>query len=51
MFNYKFTYNSPEFGEIEVQGPKMEVEDVIKEIERMYPEAIDIQVISIEEVV
>lgn len=45
MTKAKFAYNEPRFGEIETETVMNEFE-LIREIEQMYPEAIDIEIIE-----
>lgn len=43
---YKFTYNEPMFGDIEIEGPELDQDEVIKAIEQSYPEAVDIEILN-----
>lgn len=45
----KFAYNEPRFGDIEIEGPSLTDEEIVKEIEMSYPEAIDIELLEKEE--
>lgn len=51
MQKVRFAYNEPMIGMFENDGPDMTVEEILKEIEIDYPEAIDVEIIEIEETV
>lgn len=48
MKKIKFAYNEPRIGDIEIEGPDMNEEDILRLIEDQYPEAIDVEVIETE---
>lgn len=50
MQKINFEYNEPRFGVIEVEGPDLGEEDILKLIEQEYPEAIDVEIIGREEI-
>lgn len=52
MVRAKFSYDEPRFGSIEIEGDTTGIDNdfVIDQIERMYPEAVDIEIIEIEEI-
>lgn len=50
MKKYEFFYNEPRVGSIEIDGPDMTEEDVLREIERQYPEAVDVELGTYEEI-
>jgi len=50
MHKVKFAYNEPRIEEIEVEDSTLSDEDLIREIEAMYPEAIDIEILEVEEI-
>ena len=45
----KFAYNWPQFGEVEV-NQEMTEEEIIKCIEQSYPEAVDVEILEIEDI-
>jgi hypothetical protein len=45
-----FTYWSPMTGTFDYEGPEMTEEDILREIERQYPEATDIELIRLENI-
>jgi hypothetical protein len=51
MKRYEFFYNEPRVGSIDIDGPEdITEEDVIRHIELQFPEAIDIELGTFEEV-
>lgn len=48
-FTARFAYNEPRIGNIEVTGPRLSNEEIMKQIEESFPEAIDIEILDIEE--
>jgi hypothetical protein len=50
MKKFEFAYNEPRLGSIEIEGPDISEEDILRMIEEEYPEAIDIEIIGFEEI-
>lgn len=42
----KFTYNEPRIGEFEIDNDSFTEEEIIKQLEEQFPEAIDIEIIK-----
>lgn len=49
MQKIKFAYNEPRIGDIDIEGPDMTEEDILRIIEDSYPEAIDVEIIETEQ--
>jgi hypothetical protein len=50
MKRFRFAYNEPRLGDIEVDGPEgISEEAVLRMIEEQYPEAIDVEILEFEE--
>jgi hypothetical protein len=43
MKRYEFFYNEPRVGFIDIDGPDMTEEDILRQIEQQYPEAVDVE--------
>ena len=50
MQKIKFVYDEPMIGELETEGDILDLEEIIKEIEEQFPEAINIEIIETEEI-
>ncbi len=50
MKRYRFAYNEPRLGDIEIEGPDLTEEDILRSIEEAYPEAIDIEILEFEDI-
>lgn len=49
MQRVRFTYSTPMIGEFENDGPDMDDAEIINTIARDYPEAVDIDILEVEE--
>jgi hypothetical protein len=50
MKRFRFAYNEPRLGDIEVDGPEdVSEEEILRMIEDQYPEAIDVEILEFEE--
>lgn len=50
MQKIKFTYNEPRIGDMEIEGSdKLTFDEILKHIEQTYPEAIDIEILEVED--
>lgn len=48
MQKIKFQYDEPRYGDIEIDGPDMAEEDILRLIEEQYPEAINVEILETE---
>ena len=50
IMRYEFFYKEPRVGSIEIEGPYITEEDVLLLIEEQYPEAVDVEIGTFEEI-